>query len=280
MTMPVHTSNAEAIDTSMSIPNTLSIDTLAELNNEGAFQLDIGNYSEAIEILTSALKIAMTDVGCSESCIPEELDSTSNGLSSSQRSPPRNDHAQGAGCSKKTSQRRCKSRRRRPVPSSSGNESNIVVTDDILCSTPQRCFVYFKSLRVLDRYALPSFVELSLYVVYNLALAFHLRALSRRKKRSSCWRRVLRLYELAHSIQSRDAIGLTPTFSLAIWNNMAQAYWEVNERKKAEVCWTNMLSTFVCIIDHGCHREVDCMDAFLQNLSPLLCAQAPVADAA
>jgi hypothetical protein len=269
--------DAEATET-MTIPE-LSTDTLAELNNEGAFQLDIGNYSEAIVLLTSSLNIAMSDVGSSESFIPDLGEHTSDTASVvSQKSHQR--HSQRY--SKKTSQRRSKSRRRPAAPPCSSSESDVVVTEDVICSPGRKQrFVYSKSLRVLDRYALPSFLELSLYVVYNLALAYHLRALShRRRKKPSSWRRVLRLYELAHSIQARDAIGLTPTFSLALWNNLAQAYLEAEKEDKANVCWTNMLANFVCMIDHGCNREVDCIDDFLLNMSHLLCAQAPVADAA
>jgi hypothetical protein len=148
-----------------------------------------------------------------------------------------------------------------------------VVMEDVLESR-RRFFVYKKPIRVEDRYDLPTFTELHLYVVYNLALAHHLRLLSQRRRRkgqSGTWRHVLSLYKLAHSMQTRNDIGLDPTHTVALWNNLAQAFRSLRKDNKADVCWNNMLTNIVCMIDHGCVRDVECIEDFLHNISHILC---------
>jgi hypothetical protein len=147
-----------------------------------------------------------------------------------------------------------------------------LVTEDV-SEVRHRLFVYTKPIRVEDRYDLPTFTELYLYVIYNLALAHQLRLLShrrRRKGRSATWRHVLSLYKLAHSIQTTNSIGLDSTHTVALWNNLAQAFRSLRKDNKADFCWNSMLTNIVCMIDHGCVRDVDCIEDFLHNISHIL----------
>jgi hypothetical protein len=101
----------------------------------------------------------------------------------------------------------------------SGDNSRIV-TQDILQAQPPK-YVYPKPLRVMDRYNIPSSMELSIYVVYNLALAYQLQALhqdehehehehdqesmltcgfprsSSQQSSTITWSRIIQLYKLA-----------------------------------------------------------------------------------
>ena len=160
-------------------------------------------------------------------------------------------------------------------------------TEDMMQLNQATNHVYAKPLRVADRYSLPSFVELALYVVYNLALANHLRVLkkqqrnTRRKGNTRHFREIVRLYKLAQSIQSRgEDIGLEPTYTISMLNNLGQAYKSLGKVNKADMCFHNLLANVVCMIDHGCVQEVDHLDDFLDNVAHILSPERPYADAA
>jgi tetratricopeptide (TPR) repeat protein len=248
---------------------------LADLNNEGAFQLENGHYSEAISTLTSALNLAMSEAG---NAVPKNLPGfNASEFGGSQSSHHRHSH-RSADSEKTTSKPR---RRRRVAPPAAASATNpaVSVTEDI--KREKNHFVYSTPIRVTDRYALPSTVELSLYAIYNLALSYHLRALTKRRKKSGGWRKVLKLYTLANAMQVRDeSIGLAPTFTIALWNNLSQAYWSIGKDEASDDCFQTMLSNVNCMIDHGCVREVENIDYFLESASHLLSPLLTVAEAA
>jgi len=262
--------------------NEVSRDLLAELNNEGAFLLENGEFSSAIKVLTSALNVAMRDVGCSEFLIPdheeEDVCDTESVVSRGSSRHHSQHRQQQAGKHEKQSSRSKRNRKLHVDPT-------VVLVLPTMTEdkqTPEPCnFVYSKPLRVADRYSLPSFVELSLYVVYNLAVAYHLRVLKRKRKGNTrILREILRLYRLAQSIQDREEVGLEPTYTLSLWNNLGQAYKSLGKDSKADLCFANVLSNVVCMIDHGCIEDVDCVHRFLDNIAHILSPIKQNADAA
>lgn len=314
---------------------------LAELNNEGAFQIELGRLNEAVSILTSALNVAPREFGGggngatrTTTSVPsnpsisdsEGNDSTASGPTESSSAavtsaaPASVAVTSATSASVATSRRRTRdlgspssgsssSRRRNnhntnhtddhhPVKSKTGKPKRSSnrsksrkpntchgkkeqlsiatqsLTEDVYDPySRSKYFVYEKPIRVKDRYELPSRSELCMYIVYNLALACHLRIVSQRRRKkdmSAVWRRVLKLYELARTIQLQDGVGLEVTHTVALWNNMAMVYRSLSMDDKADICWTNMLSNIVCMIDHGCVRDVERIEEFLQNMSHIL----------
>jgi hypothetical protein len=243
-------------------PSSVSAEMLADLNNEGAFQLENGHYSEAISTLTAALNLAMSEAG---TAVPKSMP----GFNASEFGGSHHRHAHRSADSEKDSSKPRRRRRVSPPAAASATDPAVSVTEDIKCE--KKHFVYSTPIRVTDRYLLPSTVELSLYAIYNLALSYHLRALTKRRKKSGGWRKVLKLYTLANAMQVRDeSIGLAPTFTIALWNNLSQAYWSIGKDEASDDCLQTMLSNVNCMIDHGCVREVENIDDFLDSASHLL----------
>ncbi len=73
-------------------------------------------------------------------------------------------------------------------------------------------------------------------------------------------------------MQTRNDIGLDPMHhTVALWNNLAQAFRSLQKDKKGDVCWNNMLTNIVCMLHHGCVQDVNCIEDFLHNISHILC---------
>jgi hypothetical protein len=270
--------------------NDVSRDLLAELNNEGAFLLENGRFSSAIEVLTSALNAAMGAVGCSEFLSPDQDDDSCESESAVSRGSSRHNPQHHQSQQSKDEKQSHRSKRNGKLPHVDSTSISVLptMTEDKLVHSPCN-FVCSKPLRVADRYSLPSFVELTLYVVYNLAVAHHLRILKRnhlripkrkRKGNTRVLREILRLYKLAHLIQAREEIGLEPTYTLSLWNNMGQSYKSLGKHNKADMCFNNVLSNVVCMIDHGCVDDVDRLSNFLDNIAHILSPFKHYADAA
>ena len=118
------------------------------------------------------------------------------------------------------------------------------------------------------------FSKFLMVVMYNLALTLHLQALSlvsssisistsastvsssnhhlqhqthNKSNIKQLFKRSLKLYELAFELQLETDVD--PVFTLALTNNLGLIYRTVNERKKCLICFRNMFSTMMYLID-------------------------------
>mmetsp|Transcript_51722 Transcript_51722/g.59815 ORF Transcript_51722/g.59815 Transcript_51722/m.59815 type:complete len:148 (+) Transcript_51722:1-444(+) len=133
-------------------------------------------------------------------------------------------------------------------------------------------------------------------VMYNLALTLHLQALSlvsssistsavsssnqHKSNIKQLFKRSRKLYELAFELQLETDVD--PLFTLALTNNLGLIYRTVNERKKCLICFRNMFSTMMYLIDahqtnsqsyepsSSLHSRIKNWDGFLSNAMDLL----------
>ena len=272
---------------------------LADLNNEGAFHLERGHCDEAIQVFTAALKIASKKSESMKCCSLHSSFSYSGGdddeagsaVHSESLSSSNNDNLQRRSSPPSMVGSSKPHRRRgvtRPVDSGSSSANLAERRDSLIATTAevQRVrtydtneetrsnFIYKVPMRTKDRYCLPTHIELSMHVVYNLALAHHLKLEGIKDDKSisdSKIRRVIKLYKLAHSIQRREGIQSEDvTHVIALINNVAQLYRKFGRQAKADKCLEYLLANLVCLIDRGMTDEVDQLDGFVSNVAHLI----------
>ena len=138
-------------------------------------------------------------------------------------------------------------------------------------------YIYRQPIRVPPRAMKEDYsmgLTLPLILTFNLALAYHLKALKQEVVERKTLKKVLQLYELAyrwqmnaHEEERVDSI----QFTLIISNNLGEIHRVANNKAKHERCLQHLLSTLMFVID--CQQTSDCapieLDGFLRNTSRL-----------
>lgn len=239
-----------------------------ELNEHSVFCIEIGHYDRAIESLIRALQVAETttlDSRFSCRCGSCNLDACM----------------------------RC------------SHDYSKVVSDGIATkfSTPPsgtgEGFVYRQPIRIPPEAVHGGHImgmALPLILTFNLALAYHLNALSIRNSTGHVDRlhlqKILQLYELAYRWQTEQehhmAMGKTQSnlsysslkFTMIIANNLGQIHYAVNNMTKYHLCLHHLLSTMMFLVDcqqlnaftrpeqHNRKQSME-LDGFLRNTSCL-----------
>jgi hypothetical protein len=135
-----------------------------------------------------------------------------------------------------------------------------------------------------------SFERLSYVLLYNLALAHHLMAMSydasddatpdQRTQAKNAQRKALVLYEKSHFLLSRASQNwdVSVLHALAILCNLGDLHHAMGNEEKSEYCYQNLLSTILCIIDNRAGSAARCgdvltetlLDCFVCSVMPLL----------
>lgn len=100
-------------------------------------------------------------------------------------------------------------------------------------------------------------------IVFNMALAFHLRSMKSSNDTSKEYylRNAAALYEQAYNLHSHGVSDLGATtnfFSMAILNNIGQAFRSMGDSDKANQCFSH-LSTLLAIDRHRKDKARDCL---------------------
>jgi hypothetical protein len=249
---------------------------LAELNNDAAHFIKGGDYKDAIHILNRAMKISMKRVGgkqdsdfnygteeAAEEVPQPKLRTRSHRPSEESRTPSHHHHV-----------RRSKNRTAAASPCEAEAPSSPAADVDF------HEFVYREPIYFHDRYNIPSIQELSLIIIYNMALAQHLKAMEKKTVSKSRLMKVLQFYELANTMEMAHGLQIGVTHSVAVLNNAAQIYRLVGREEKARKLFKRLFSTLVYLVDGGNAGQVDQIEGFFLNVSHFIVELAPVALAA
>jgi hypothetical protein len=110
-------------------------------------------------------------------------------------------------------------------------------------------------------------------MIFNLALAHHLHGNADPDPCSSVLRfaKAAKLYELGFEVQGTQDDG-SNFYSMAVLNNLGQVFRAVNEEEKASRCFSHLLSTlmFLMEIHGGNDHSVACVDGFSRTTSHLV----------
>ena len=113
-------------------------------------------------------------------------------------------------------------------------------------------YVYKNPLEIEKSADLSSYeakVELSIAIMFNLALSHHLNALSAfTKEQHDMWlHHALSLYELAYTIQMQEDSEVSVECTMATINNLGQVHYALGNTEKASRCFNHLLSTIVFV---------------------------------
>jgi hypothetical protein len=119
---------------------------------------------------------------------------------------------------------------------------------------------------------------LSLPILYNLALAHHLKALSSNNCAESL-RRAHFLYELVLSLNESEGIEFNIIQTMAIVNNLGQVHRTLGSQDRAQLCFQHLLSTIMFVNDMHVGHELN-LEGFIANVVPLILPESKCASAA
>jgi len=117
-----------------------------------------------------------------------------------------------------------------------------------------------------------TFVILSFVVIYNLALSWHLKAVShttQNHSRTSMHRKALNLYEFASKIMANGGISGDPLPYMAVVSNMGALCLDLGCAERSRACQSALLSTILCCVDsrYTTSNWERLLDGFLWNAS-------------
>jgi len=128
-----------------------------------------------------------------------------------------------------------------------------------------------------------SFEFISYVVLYNLALAYHLKAAfeTNHTLQRSILRKALTLYEHAHHVLKNQDFDLTLTHTMALTCNLGHIHHLLGDSHKAKLCFQHLLSTLLYVVDSGEALKINGgkLDGFFRNVMPLV-SRTPSAPAA
>ena len=219
------------------------MDPCVELNNVGVMQLETGRYDDAIESFTNCLGIMKQSMG--GNLVP----ATENQDGSIQR------------------RYLCQivlSPFHQPISESQQIDKN---------STPDGLYLAsFQLSRCCCRNGdqSNSDAQMSLAIIFNLALAQHLSAIfgcNRVENRKSCLARASALYRLTYTSAIQDSA--SSFLTLAAINNLGHVKHAQGRLSKADQCFRHLLSMLFALISNG-ETESEIFDEFLLSVSYLI----------
>jgi tetratricopeptide (TPR) repeat protein len=270
----------------------------AKLNNEGAVHLGNGRYEDAVQSFTASLQLVKSSITTLSAQSGSPVAAAAAPLSPSSPSlslPPH--HAQVVI-----------SPLYELVQADFSSEKMMLLSPSSFSSSPLS--LYRSPLRISDvanfEHNDPT-VEASIAVIFNLALTYHLKALSlasnddegedrhqvekqkvqespslnenssssttttttTTNKSSVALYQAATLYELAYNIQMQERLELHAEFTMAMINNLGHVYRSRGNIDKSDECFRYLLSTHLFLQSYG---RTDCMrtDEFIASVSHLI----------
>ena len=114
-------------------------------------------------------------------------------------------------------------------------------------------------------------IIISVSIIFNLALAHHLRAIEEVTSPSNQQElsRAMRLYELAYKLQAHGdtGAGISTLYIMSTLNNLGQIHKALNESDTACKCFENLLSAMMFTVHTGGTLPEQALDGFMRNMT-------------
>jgi hypothetical protein len=108
------------------------------------------------------------------------------------------------------------------------------------------------------------FSKLSIVVMYNLALAFHLSSLQNFSVERLI--RAKQLYEFTFQMHLQESCDVTLLYSLALMNNLGLIYQVLSDSERSNQCFKNMLATMMFLLEANEAHTIKQWDGLLSNV--------------
>jgi hypothetical protein len=214
------------------------------LNNQAAFHIKSAEYAEAINLLADALKIMKKVIPGSANREAHHTESACLEFLSTEGAPSF-------------------------VPD---RDYDIVHCENSVFQDP----VHVLSLDLSIHQETLSFV-----LLYNLALAYHLRGLKDRLLRNVHLSTALTLYEHAHAMLTIDeGMDVSSLHIMAIASNLGHVHALLGHERRANICFQHLLSVILYVVDCGEGTSNDLkLDGFFCNIMPMIASKVTAAAA-
>jgi hypothetical protein len=236
------------------------MDTCIQLNNSGVQHLQNCQYGDAANHFTEALRLSKGILSFFESQRGDsgmdvnrqpETDDRSNSKGPCSRSD--------ACCAVVTPLHRCEN----------DNESIDKLSSEW---EAHHQFVYRTPLQLSESVHISNYessVEISVAIMFNMALSHHLHALHGHVQgRDVVLGQAVALYELAYTVQMQEEIELSVECTMAIINNLGQIHGVLGNQEKSCQCFRNLLSTILFLQSYG--EATSETEGFVQSVSHLI----------
>jgi hypothetical protein len=235
------------------------------LNNHGVKQIRDGQYYDAASSLKESLYLAKNILSLLDSqengdCCEMKIDQNqAKGLTYTAISQV---HSSSYECSVVM-----------PLPTNGEKTSNNDTIEKVSSEREAHQFIYKNPLELSS--SVPSVldhevaIEISVAIMFNLALSHHFHALrGNSQDRESVLGQAIGLYELAYTVQVQEDIELSAECTMAIINNMGQIHGLLGNHEKQTKCFQQLLSTILLLQSYG---EATCeTEGFVRSVSHLI----------
>jgi hypothetical protein len=226
------------------------------LNDFGVEHLRNGHFPEAITDFTEALRLAKGLLSHFDS--PQGRAMDVDQLEDDQRGPA---HAS------------TESAVVRPFPQQEHEDDEDDCIDKLSSEWEAHRFVYKTPLQLSESATIADYtssVEISIALMFNLALSHHLHALRYDDARNQEYvlHQAMQLYELAHTVQMQEDIELSVECTMAITNNLGQIHHLLGDQEMSSQCFRHLLSTILFLQSYG--ESTYQTEGFVQSVSHLI----------
>jgi hypothetical protein len=212
---------------------------MIELNNQGAFSIENGDYTDALHKLTDALKVSR-QITSSFDTVQEDGEQLKDDEKIDVDSESSLDFLMAKACT------------------AAHGFGNVKDDDDASdsgdCSSAGSFFVYQHPIHI-PTFALSSEQQYeanvtisSTAIVFNLALAIHLSAMKTDDNYKGTLRKAARLYEYGFALVQQRS-GPSALFLTATINNLGVVYQQLEDDERACRCFGQLLSTLMYLTD-------------------------------
>jgi tetratricopeptide (TPR) repeat protein len=160
-------------------------------------------------------------------------------------------------------------------------EGPIRLDEDEIDESVQQGFVYRQAIPIPTSIDCnyESSIAISVMIVFNLALAHQLYAAQTNSPAKL--HKAAKLYGLSYNLQREESLQGTALFTMAVFNNLAVIYKQLDEEEEAGYFFQHLLSALMLLVDCDSGEKVQAshFDGFLKNTTFLIC-QPSVAAAA
>jgi tetratricopeptide (TPR) repeat protein len=139
-------------------------------------------------------------------------------------------------------------------------------------SSPQPSYVCFSPVEIsesLDEVGSIEFQNFSLLIIFNLALAYHMKAIQHSEHKDFV--RALKLYEILCQSQDDDQNELPLLHYMALVNNMGHIHLYLQDMAKSKQCFEHLLASLMYAAEIGEGKEtLQRFEGFLLNALTLV----------
>ncbi|KAL3916234.1 MAG: hypothetical protein SGILL_005272 [Bacillariaceae sp.] len=129
-------------------------------------------------------------------------------------------------------------------------------------------YVFCSPIEIRPAASTPS-LKVSLFIIFNLALAHHLNGI--RQSDRDQLEKALKLYECVYRISHEEEVDLSVLHAMALTNNLGHVHLILKDTLKSQKCFEQLLATLIYFVEvsDGERKEIENLNGFFSNATGL-----------